>query len=428
MICIITGDGSYGTITALKSVPSVMIPLLQKESCPVDHNLLSRILALPGIVFLLCAAASCTPHRVPAEAAAPFHPARIASGVPSRPGSMSWSPDGKQIAFISSALNIYDREQRTLRTVGIKNPSYLLWTAEQGLLVIARGADTAVLCVVEPGTLAVTQHILGPDARALYHVDRDRLLVLSMKRTLLRFGIETQYRLSAYHQRGAMQNKLYSFEKIYPRRIPDELLFTMLHAALDPLNDALLVMELVTPPVVSAYTRLKSIDVLTGEAREIAAPQNTVYTGISWSPDGRRLALSDASGRLEITDLRVSAGAVRTDAVGLHPAWNPRGSLIYLGGYLVSSNGKTEAALLPDSPQSLGLWSGDGTRLAVAADGDLWLFDAFTPVYLPPDRPLDEALKNKLSLLKSLHSDGLVTLQDYQARRARLLEQTEVLP
>jgi hypothetical protein len=393
----------------------------------MDHRPLSRIPALSSILILLSIAA-CSPHRVPTGAAAPYHPTRIASGVPARPGSASWSPDGKQLAFITSVVSIYDRERGTQKTVGIDNPSYLLWTDEQALLVIAQGEDAAVLCVVEPGTLAVTQHALDRDARALYPLDTDKLLVLSVKRALVSFGIEMNYRLAIYDRRDNTHKNLYSFEKIYPRQTPETLLFAWLHASLDPMNDALLLMELVTPPVVSPYTRLMAIDALTGGPAELAAPGKTVYTGTSWSPDGKRLALSDASGRLVIADLRGGADAVTGPAAGFHPAWNPKGSLIYLGGHLVLSNGKAEAALLPDSPRSLGWWSGDGTRLAAVADGDLWLFDSFAPIFLPPDRPLDDTLKNRLSLLKSLHTDGLITLQEYQARRTRLLEQPEVLP
>ena len=230
-------------------------------------------------------------------------------------------------------MNIYDREQGTLKTVGINNPSYLLWAADQELLVIAQSADTAELCVVEPDTLAVTQHALDRDARALYPLDADRLLVLSTKRAMLKFGIEMNYRLAAYDRRDNTQKNLYSFSKLYPRKMPEELLLAWLHAGLDPLNDALLVMELITPPLLAPYTRLQNIDVLTGEALEIAAPQKTVYIATSWSPDGRRLALSDASGRLVITGLRAGAGSVKPlpPVSTLHGT--PRGSLLYLGGY-----------------------------------------------------------------------------------------------
>lgn len=365
---------------------------------------------------------------MPTSAAAPFHPVRIASGVPAQPGSVSWSPDGKRIAFISASVNIYSREQGTRKTVKIDNPSYLLWPKDRELLVLAQSAETIVLYHIDPDTMTVTQRALDSAARALYPLDSEGLLILSMKRIMLQFGIEMNYQVSVHDRREHTQKSLYSFYKLYPRSTPEELLSTWLHAGPDPLNDALLVMELITPPVVAPYTRLSNIDVLSGATTEVPAPEKTIYTGTSWSPDGRRLALSDASGRVTIASLRAGSGSVEAAALGFHPTWNPKGSQLYVGGYVIQSSGKRETALLPDSFRSIGWWSGDGTRLAVASDGDLWIFGPFSPAFLPPDRPLDELLKNKLSLLKNLYRDGFVTLQEYQARRARLLERSEVLP
>lgn len=349
------------------------------------------------IIFLLFAATSCSPHRMPSVTAAPYHPLRIASGVPAQPGSAAWSPDGKRIAFITMTVNIFNRERGTFDTVKINDPAYLLWTTEQELLVLARTTTATVLCIVNPDTLAVSRHALDRDARAIYSLDRDRILLLSAKRSLLKFGIEMNYTLTAYDRRGNTQKDVYSFNKIYPRNTPEELLTAWLDAGLDPLNDSLLVMELVTPPVVMPHTRLQNIDISTGETYEVAAPQKTVYSGTSWSPDGRRLALSDyVSGHITIKGLPAGSGLVEAVVNGFHPAWNPKGSLLYIGGYLVQSNGKTETTILPD-PRGIGWWSGDGTQLAVASFGELWLFDSFSPVFLPPDSPPAETLKNKLS-------------------------------
>ncbi len=65
-----------------------------KRDCPASA-------ALPLLAVLLFSSACAPPHTPSVtETAQRYSPARIASGVPAKPGSMTWSPDGRRLAFI----------------------------------------------------------------------------------------------------------------------------------------------------------------------------------------------------------------------------------------------------------------------------------------------------------------------------------------
>jgi Tol biopolymer transport system component len=141
----------------------------------------------------------------------------------------------------------------------------------------------------------------------------------------------------------------------------------------------------------------------------------------SWSPDGRRLALTDSNGYFEMLDRGGISLPLDQGSRGLYPSWNPRGSQIFIGGYVMDSDGKNREELLPNSEKSIAKWSPDGTRIVIISGGDVWLFKDFNPHFIPPDKPRDEALSKKILLLKELMNEGLLTESEYQERYDRLV-------
>ena len=83
--------------------------------------------------------------------------------------------------------------------------------------------------------------------------------------------------------------------------------------------------------------------------------------------------------------------------------------------------GKIRKRCFPTVPGAFARWSPDGTKIAIVSSGDLWLLKDFNPHFIPPDKPLDEALSKKILLLKELMNEGLLTESEYQERYDRLM-------
>ncbi|MDH4163461.1 MAG: hypothetical protein OEW15_12335 [Nitrospirota bacterium] len=393
------------------------------------------IVPSPGMFLalsLLLFVPACVPLRHdPLTAAASFyHPVRIAKGVPAGPGALAWSPDSKRLAFISKTVTIVDTDSLEQKQTDIPRASSLAWSENNTLYALSREADKTALFAVDPDRLSATRLPLDRQADMLYSLDADSLILVSARISATRIGSEISRQISRYAVATGRAKTLSTFSKIYPWKDPDgELLLAWRHAGVNPLDGSFLVMEHLKPPVVPAYSRVTRIDTLTGTAVDIpGSGRETLYASAGWSPDGTRVALADGNGRLELQTLRNDDATPVAAPAGLYPSWNPRGSIIYLGGSLVRTDGSGGEPLLSHSPRSIGSWSPDGTRLAVATDGRLLLFRNFTPSFSGADRPLDRVLASKLARLQNLLAEELISRQEYDDRRAGLLRETEEHP
>jgi len=383
--------------------------------------------------LLLLFPAACASVHAPSltEASAKYHPAKIASGVPARPGSVSWSPDGRRLAFISNGLRMVDVESGGQRAVAIDNPSYIAWAADKRTLyAVVEKKGRNALCSIDAVSLAIKEIFLDSEADAIYpSADNGKLLIFSTSARNFDFGTELSYRVFAFELSNGTTKTLYASSKIHPMTQLDmNVLLAWTHAGVSPLDNSLLIIEHVKPPAVASYSRVNSLDTMTGETGEISDQQDRKsYVSASWSPDGRRLALSLSDGRIELRNLHNEETTLGRPVTGFYPSWNPRGSMIYTGGYLVDSDGKNSEALFKNAFKSISWWSPDGTKLAVAAGNILTLFSGLTPSLAPPDRPLDTALSTKLSVLRNLLQDGLLNGQEYRERKDRLIKNSEGL-
>jgi Tol biopolymer transport system component len=340
---------------------------------------------------------------------------------------MAWSPDGKQLAFIDRTVTIIDvdGEADAARRIDINAPRYLAWADDGTLSVLSREGDQDVLFLIDAARSGIIRKALDRRADAVYPVDHRRALLLSLETSRMRIGTQVNCELSLLDLPGGTAATLHTYSRIMPTADWEEdLLTAWVQAGLNPLDGSFLVMEHIKPPAVAPYSRVQVFDLASGDLKEIGKQdRRTVYASAAWSPDGRKIALTDQVGRLEVRDLQ-GGGLLDIPALGLYPAWHPAGSLLAVGGTLVNAATRERTTLVENSSRSFSRWSPDGTRLALVAGGELLLFRNFERPSLP-DASLDRELKKKLAMLQELLRDNLTSRDEYRERRSRLLSDKE---
>ena len=404
--------------------------LYRSFRCRTSFYLAGRL----SVVLLFSLALGCSVHGGPSltDSSARYNPVRIAKNISAVPGKLSWSPDGKRFAFINETLTIIDIDSLERKQVAVPHPVSLAWSEDDKLYVLSREQDATGWFVIDTGKLNAVKLPLDREADLLYTLDPDTLIIAAARTNSTRIGTKLSWRLSRYDVASGATGTLSSFSKIYPWKNPDkELLFAWLHAGINPLDRSILVVEHLRPPVVHPYSTVSRIDTLTGEEAGILGnDRGGLYASASWSPDGGRIALADMNGGLMLViPGNERSGSARLAApAGVYPSWNPQGSTIYFGGSLIRTDQAEAEPLLLNASRSIGVWSPDGTRLAVAAGGELLLFRNFTPSFSGSDRPLDRALAEKLALLRNLFAEELISRQEYDERKAGLLLTREDRP
>jgi hypothetical protein len=356
----------------------------------VNFLRMTNKIRMPHILFPFIWAAALVfvcfgaPMEAVSSAAPPgkYHPLRIAEGVPAKPGMFAWSPDGSKIVFSGKTIEIYDTSDGKLEQVNIK-ASFATWYGNDTILVISKEAGKNILNRVNTNSLEVERISLDVNPDAVFtSADGRTILLLESRIQVMFIGTSVGYSLFAYDMRDGTKKKIYDSDIIYPTRQPSiDLLQAWFHAGLDALGNSLLLMEQVKPPVsIRPFTRVISIDSVTGKRRPVT-PMETRKTYISgdWSPDGGSVVLTDSDGHMEIYSLKKGVTHVDDTLYGLYPSWNPRGSQIYLGGWIIDADGANREEIFAGCHESLAEWSPDGTQLLVAADNKLWLLGRFSP-------------------------------------------------
>jgi len=396
-------------------------------------TMLSRQMIINGILLAVLVTAACAPVRpfLPPGSAGNRPAERLAKKVPARPGAAAWSPDGSRLACLASVLTIIDLATSARTSLTVPDGRALAWPSADALLVLAGDGERSRLVRVNARDLTTDTIPLDRPADALHAAaDGNRVFLLAVSTGTLRIGTDVKAWVDVFDLRSGAGRTVYTFDRILPAAALDrDRIAAWTHAGPNPLDGRLLVLEHLRPPVVASYSRVLALDGASGKTDDLAGQERrSGYLSGSWSPDGRRLALTTDDGRLLLRSGDGSFSPVAPAPAGWYPTWNPAGSSIYIGGGVVGSDGSGVEELLEQAVRSIGIWSPDGTRLAVLHDGDLILFSGFSPSFRSPDGPLDTMLAGRLGLLRELLRADLITLDDYRQRRRRLLDGQEAVP
>ncbi len=384
----------------------------------------------PHLFIFLSIALFCPAGRASAENKRPasYAVSKIPGAVDSRPGVMSWSPDGERLAFIGSGvLRIYEIGSRQEKIVKINGPLYVCWNRGNEIFVISDDGKRH-LFVADASTLAMREVKLDIDPDAVFPVrDGGKTLVVVSDIRPMTFGTLVNFTFFLCDLKEGSASKIFATGNVFPSRRPDiNYLKAWLHAGINRLDGSLLVMEHIKPPAWRThYSKVTELDPLAGTAETVTGDREgpkSAYISGSWSPDGKRVALSTIDGDLEIVDVESSLAPVVLHLRGFYPSWNPAGSQIFSGGSVAGSDGKDTEALMAGADEGLGEWSPDGRRLAVASSGSLYLYEGFRPHFTGSDGAFDENLSKDISLLRRLLRDHLIKKDEYETRRKRLMK------
>lgn len=382
---------------------------------------------------LLLVLAGCAPLQWPMldPSALRRDPVRITGGVRSSPGAVAWSPDGRHLAFISGgSVRVIDPPSVKQRKLALRQASALAWSPGGELFVLAQEEGRSALYIVEQDRDAPRRLPIDRQADMLYALDDKTLVLASVRAEHTRIGIQVAQDAAHYTLASGATASFYSFNRFFTASVTDGDLFAAwLHGGLNPLDRSFLIIEPIKPPMLAPYSRVSCVDTFSEADRQVTQNDRSgIYVSGCWSPDGRRIALVNRNSRIELWEPKARSSSPLPSPPGRYASWNPRGSDIFFGGWILSSSGGSAVPLILNAPASLGIWSPDGTQLAVAAHGQLLLFKHFSPFFSGSDQPLDPVMAERVRQLGRLVRDGLLPEKEYSERRGALLREAGGCP
>jgi WD40 repeat protein len=392
-----------------------------KTIIPNEANMTYKVTATIFIFLLLASCASVRKYDLVAGGKL------LSGGLHFQPGAAAWSSDSKQLAVIKdNGLRIIDTASGMSKTIpGIK-PVFIDWAPGNDLLVVNKADGMNELAVINADDGTIKTVSARKSLIAAKWLDSPGSCILFDSEIKQRsIGTFVTYGFTKL-DKGKEEVFFYLESYLPTRKKGVDAVSGWTYTGIRPLHDTALILEFRNPPVFEPFTLFKTADPLITEETLIAKLSGNRFSiPSSWSPDGSRLAVTDDKGLLIIIDLDKPENLlpVSPDISGRYPAWNPLGSQIYLGGWLLRSDGSVLEQIVSDAFDSIGVWSPDGTRLAVIAGTNLLYFNGFSPSFSGRDIAVSEGkdnIRDKLRLIKKLLKDGLISDEEFKARRTKL--------
>lgn len=355
-------------------------------------------------------------------------PVKIASGLEPLQQAVAWAPDGQRIAFIKGEKAIVaDTQGKTINTIKLKGAKWaaLLWS-DGGLFILTRDSAEASALRAYGNDLAPSYEMpIQGRAIALHALGQKTILVETRALKKLSFGVEYLHTLIAMDTDTRATAEVFFHKRIHTgREVFKEEFRGMLSVGPRPLSAEMMLVELITPPAVPAYTRMESVDIITNKRAETQKTRDYLSLARgSWRPDGLALAIESNEGRLLIIDHKgTDITPNDLEIKGHSPQWSPAGDVIFFGGMLIDETGAVTATLFPEGQDAVGWWSPQGGSLAAINDERLYIISNVSKGLSSAELAGRKALGEKLTNLRRLLQEGLIDKQIYEERRAALIK------
>ncbi len=326
---------------------------------------------------------------------------------------------------MSDGITIYDAVSTESKKIDLDTPYYVAWGPSNRFWVLYKKGPDKKLCAVSTNKLQCEEIFISKVPEAIFPVpDSTKLIVVSGQITTASLWSDVYYELSVHDYVTGLPRTVHKSNRTLPTKNPDiDFMSGWINQGPSPFDTTFLTMEYVKPPVFPSQLKIGIVDYLTGKISNIGQiPHNKFSVQASWSPDGRRFALPGTKGNLMIMNIDGEVFTPDKEIIGWHPSWNPKGSQIFIGGYLLNSDGSKREELVAKGMNSRAFWSPDGLKMVLHTNNSLWLLNKFSPSLISPDRLPDKNLLKKIVLLKDLFIEKLISEDEYNLRYKKLLE------
>ena len=329
------------------------------------------------------------------------------------------SPDGNVIAIVSSGLKMVHIPSKEHLSLGEMSPYKLAWSPFGNSLaaLYAKEGGSSIVIYDQQG-FPVAESTVAARLTDLGWLSEDELLAGGVRVKSFKFGSNYQSLYFSWKPgRDVPVENALRDTTLRPSTFAawQTLLERGPMLDLAAQSGTLLYLQPVDPPMYSPYYKLIMKDLASGKELEIASV-DFQSAGGKFSADGEKILYGDGKGTTLLFNPWSEELLRKTATAGRNPALSPEGENWASDGALFRNG----AAVMPLAEGAVVQFSTDGSRAAIRSGKELYLLSGMKAadgiMFVP-------AVAEKISKLRSMRLQGLVTPQEYQENLLRITAQ-----
>lgn len=328
------------------------------------------------------------------------------------------SPDGSVVAIFNSGLKMFHIPTQESHQIGDKKPDALAWSPMgYSLAALYRTPGTSRIVIHDQFGLPMAEQTLNDDINSICWLSEQEIAAGGLRIKSYKFG--TNYKSILYRWKPGRGLPVLTELKNSTLRPTTFLKWqTLLERgpmlSADMTSGHIAYLHPVDPPLFTPYYKIIIRDLATGLEIDIASAGLST-SGAKFSADGEKLIYGDGNGSMFLLNPWSSEQIRTVSSPGEALALSPDGASWFADGAVF--NGDGPPTLLAANGEAV--FTADSSRIFISSGSKLYLVTGI--------KPLDGAMfvpevAKKVSRLRSMRMQGLITAADYKSSMERALK------